>query len=155
MPSKYVLAVGTTLEMSNEEVKDTTGNQAAASTPVTWVQLADTTKSIEYTGESTDEIDVTTLGSGNFKEFALGMTDPGELSFTGHYVPKDKAQKAIVVAAADKKLRLFRVTFPDGTKFEVMGRIKNKKWSVANNGEVISRDVTVRLSGSPKETVTG
>jgi hypothetical protein len=86
MGSKYMLAEGTTLQMSKEEVKDTSGNIATGATPVTYVDLADTTKTIDYSGESTDEVDVTTLASEGFKETALGLTDPGEFSFTGHYV---------------------------------------------------------------------
>lgn len=154
MASKYVMAEGTKLEMSKEEVKDTTGNSVEGR-PVTLVQLADTTKTIGYSGETTDEVDVTTLGSQGFKEFALGMSDPGEFSFTGHYVPKDPAQKEIVKAADDKKPRLFKVTFPDGTTFEVVGFIKTKKWGLDDIGGVITRDVSVRLSGKPKETVSG
>ena len=153
MSSKFILAEGTTLAMSKEEVKNTSGNSATG-TPVTWVELADTTKTIEYSGESTDEIDVTTLGSEGFKETALGLTDPGEFSFTGHYVPSDGGQKEIAKAADDKKMRLFRVTFPDGTTFDVCGRIKSKKWNISGTGDVISRDVTVRLSGKPNETVS-
>ena len=61
MGSKYMLAEGTTLQMSKEEVKDTSGNIATGATPVTYVDLADTTKTIDYSGESTDEVDVTTL----------------------------------------------------------------------------------------------
>ena len=152
--SKYMLAEGTTLEMSNEVVKDTSGKGADGIITLTFVELADTTKTIEYGGESTDEVDVTTLASSGFKEVAMGLTDPGEFSFTGHYVPKDPAQKAIAKAAEDKDARLFRVTFPDGSKFEVMGRIKSRKWGISGVADVISRDVTVRLSGKPKETVS-
>ena len=53
MGSKYMLAEGTTLQMSKEEVKDTSGNIATGATPVTYVDLADTTKTIDYSGEST------------------------------------------------------------------------------------------------------
>ncbi|WP_231109805.1 phage tail tube protein, partial [Eikenella corrodens] len=153
MGSKYMLAEGTTLQMSKEEVKDTSGNIATGATPVTYVDLADTTKTIDYSGESTDEVDVTTLASEGFKETALGLTDPGEFSFTGHYVPSDNGQKEIVKAAEDKKLRLFKVKFPDNTVFLVMGRVKTNKWNVSGVADVVSRDVTIRLSGKPKLTV--
>ena len=98
-------------------------------------------------------MDVTTLASEGFKETALGLTDPGEFSFTGHYVPSDNGQKEIVKAAEDKKLRLFKVKFPDNTVFLVMGRVKTNKWNVSGVADVVSRDVTIRLSGKPKLTV--
>lgn len=153
MSSKYILSAGTGLKMSKEEVKDTTGKQKDGLTPVTWVDLRCTTKTIEYGGINTDEIEVTTLCSEGFKEFALGLSDPGTMSFDGHYVPEDEGQQEIIKAAEDKMPRLFKVTFADGTTFETVGVVKTRSWSVPEAGGVVARKVEVRLSGKPKETV--
>ena len=34
-----------------------------------------------------------------------------------------------------------------------MGRVKTNKWNVSGVADVVSRDVTIRLSGKPKLTV--
>ncbi|MBV7434490.1 hypothetical protein KRX19_05555 [Cardiobacteriaceae bacterium TAE3-ERU3] len=145
--SEYLLSKGTSIEMSKAEVTDMSSGESGAD-----FQSLDTlTKSISWSGIESDEIDVTTLASADFKEFAVGMKDPGNLTIAGHYVPKSEAYKEIIKANKDGLRRMFRITFPDGAKFKVLGTVRSRSFEVSV-ADVMSGSLTIRLSGTPTES---
>lgn len=145
--SEYVLAKGTQIEMSTNEVTDIESGESGA----TWQSLDTVKKTVSWSGTTKDEIDVTTFASGDSKEFAVGMKDPGSLTISGHYVLNSEAYQAIIAADKDEKKRLFRITFADGGKFKALGFVRERSFEDSVQ-DVVTGSVTIRLSGKPIET---
>ncbi|WP_233236341.1 hypothetical protein [Bordetella sp. LUAb4] len=143
MSSKVLLVQGTSIEISNETAVDT------AATGLTFAKLDCTSRQVQWQGGTTTETDVTTLCS-TAKEFRVGLSDAGTLTVTGHWVQDDEAQKVIKTASQDKKSRLIRVTFEDGSKFSSLAYSSQRSWD-ANVDGVVSGTFAFRLTGQPLE----
>lgn len=142
--SKVVLVQGTSVQVSEDEVTDVTPSPMPD-----MVSLDCTAREIQYQSGTANEIDVTTFCS-TAKEFRLGLDDPGQFTFTGHWVQSDEAHAVIRAAAADKLTRLFVVTFQDGSTFSALGFVSQRSFSAAVDG-VVSGSFTIRLTGAVSE----
>ena len=144
MPSQVVLVQGTSVKVSTGEETDVSPSPLPA-----MVALDCTAREIQYQSGTANEIDVTTFCS-TAKEFRLGLDDPGQFTFTGHWVQTDAAHAVIRTAAADKLQRLFQVSFPDDSTFSALGFVSQRSFSAAVDG-VVSGSFTIRLTGAVAE----
>lgn len=142
--SKVVLVQGTSVQVS-EDAQTVTNP-----TPMPdMVSLDCTAREIQYQSGTANEIDVTTFCS-TAKEFRLGLDDPGQFTFTGHWVQSDEAHAVIRAAALDKESRLFIVTFADGSTFSALGFVSQRSFSASVDG-VVTGSFTIRLTGATAE----
>ncbi len=144
MPSQVVLVQGTSVQVSEDTETD-----VSPSPLPDMVSLDCTAREIQYQSGTANEIDVTTFCS-TAKEFRLGLDDPGQFTFTGHWVQSDAAHAVIRQAALDKLPRLFIVTFADGSTFSGLGFVSQRSFSAAVDG-VVTGSFTIRLTGATAE----
>lgn len=144
MPSQVVQVQGTTLRVSVAPATN-----AAVDPLPTMADLSCVAREIQYQSGTAAEIDVTTFCS-TAKEFRLGLDDPGQFTFNGHWVQTAAAHKVIRAAAVDKQPRLFIVVFPDGSEFRALGFVSQRSFSAAVDG-VITGSFTIRLTGATVE----
>ncbi|QEA10897.1 major tail subunit [Bordetella phage vB_BbrS_PHB09] len=142
--AKYQLTQGTKLEVSTAPADDL---EAAG---ITYADLSVTIKDPNFQGGQTTEIDVTVLAS-EAKEFGLGLDDNGTFAMSGHWMPDDPAQAALIAARSDKETRAFRVTFRDESTFEFLGLVTQFQWQ-SQLDNTISGSFNVRVSGAVKMT---
>ncbi len=65
--------------------------------------------------QKADVLDATNFDSPNgFKEFIIGMTDPGELKAAMNFVPGSASETLILAAQASRVSYGARITFPAG-----------------------------------------
>lgn len=144
MPSQVVLVQGTTLQVSVDPVDTTTPSPMPE-----MASLDCTAREIQYQSGTANEIDVTTFCS-TAKEFRLGLDDPGQFTFNGHWVQTSEAHAVIRQGALDKQSRLFVVTFEDGSTFSALGFVSQRSFSAAVDG-VVTGSFTIRLTGAVSE----
>jgi hypothetical protein len=77
----------------------------------TYLDLCNIT-TVGYGGETTDEIDVTTLCSAA-REFIPGFSDSGSMTLEGNYLPGYEAQKRLQALKAAKQVGNFKIVFID------------------------------------------
>ncbi|AFQ50446.1 phage tail tube protein [Burkholderia cepacia] len=141
--SKRIKSQGTKVEVSKTVSTDLDGNT------LTFVDLNTTSKTIQWQGGQSSEIDSTTLASDE-KEYELGLPDPGEFSVDGNYSSDDEGQLILRAARGTGEKRVFRVTFRNGSKFLFVGMVRQYTWSAGVDG-IVTSTYSVRVSGSPKE----
>lgn len=144
MPSEVTLVQGTSVKVSLSPT-----SVLQPSTLPTMATLDCIGREIQYQSGTASEIDVTTFCS-TAKEFRLGLDDPGQFTFNGHWVTRNAAHKVIAAAAVDKQPRLFIVTFADGSEFRATGFISQRSFSAAVDG-VVTGSFTIRLTGAVLE----
>lgn len=65
--------------------------------------------------EKADVLEATNFNSPNgYKEFILGMTDPGDCKFTMNLVPGSASETLILAAKASRDAYKAKITFPEG-----------------------------------------
>ncbi|MBU9461367.1 phage tail protein [Burkholderia multivorans] len=141
--SKRIKSQGTQVEVSKTASVDLDDDT------LVFVDLNTTSKTIQWQGGQSAEIDVTTLASEE-KEFELGLADPGEFSVEGNYSSDDEGQMILRAARPTGEKHVFRVTFRNGAKFLFLGMVRQYNWSAGVDG-IVSSTYSVRVSGSPKE----
>lgn len=116
--------------------------------------IADLT-SIGELGIESGEIDVTTLDSpNNYKEFIAGFKDAGEISLAGIIKSTDNLEDMLAFAEA-QSLNTWRITFPDGSKWDFSGFVKMFKTAEITVEGVITFTGSIRISGKPVLTIFG
>jgi len=147
MASKVLLVQGTSLQISTNEATST------GDSGLTFETLDCTSREMQWQGGQATENDTTTLCS-TAKEFRLGLPDSGTMSVAGHWVISDDGQAVIKAADKDKKPRLIKVTFEDGSVFASLAIVSQRSWSAAVDG-VVSATFNFRLTGEPLEESNG
>lgn len=70
-------------------------------------------KDITPPNEKTDTPDATNMQSPDgYKEFVMGLTDPGEVSFQMNFLPGSASETRILAAKATRLAHAARITFP-------------------------------------------
>ena len=92
----------------------------------------------------TDEIEVTNMDSGSWKEYMMGFSDGGEVSLEGYLQGDDAGQ------ADSKEIAEAVITFPGSgaPKWEFSGFVKSFETSAEHNGAV-GFTASLRVSGKP------
>ena len=116
-------------------------------TPVTWTQITEV-KSIEPSGASVSEIDVTDLDS-TAKEFRAGLSDNGSITLNINYLETDTGQGAAKTAFENSTQKNFRITDPESNTYSFEGYVANfHTMPTANVDGVLEGTITIRVSGS-------
>lgn len=149
MSQHAMLVAGTEIALSQSASTNLTADLATASYDNIHCI---STSGVSYEVGDQEEIETTTLCSNNFREYLLGLKDPGNLSFTIHYKPTDEIYQKLKSAQSSGETRIIKITFPDGSEFATLGLVKPFGFSGELSG-VYSAEVTIRLSGEPKETL--
>lgn len=137
------IGYGTTLALSTSNVA------LSASTTATYTTIG-FVKSIEGPQVDQSDVEATTLDStGSYKEFVLGLSDPGSLSFDLVWDPDSTSvNHAYITNQFDNRNELnIRVT-PAGTTSSIYAKGRVKSFSGTFPVEdVIGASVALRLSG--------
>lgn len=141
--SKRIKAQGTKVEVSKTVSTDLDDKT------IVFVDLNTTSKTIQWQGGQSSEIDSTTLASEE-KESEMGLPDPGEFSVDGNYSSDDEGQLILRAARRTGEKHIFRVTFRNGAQFLFVGMVRQHTWSAAVDG-IVTATYSVRVSGSAKE----
>lgn len=91
--------------------------------PEVFTEVTQITEYQEIDNGSTTEIDVTTMGS-TTKETRLGLSDPGELSFSGVFDPSGASHQGMIADKASKVVRNWRIEYTDGATEEFSATVK-------------------------------
>lgn len=113
--------------------------------------------SVGFSGETTDEIDTTTLCD-DAKTFIAGFTDYGTVTVDGNYLPSSAGQKRLKELNISKSIANFRVRFPDDGEGngEVFLYFKGTVLNVtpaAAVGAKITLNASIRVSGAITEVL--
>ncbi|WGY71951.1 phage tail protein [Burkholderia cepacia] len=141
--SKRIKAQGTKVEISKASSANLDDDK------LDFVDLNTTSKTINWQGGQSSEIDATTLASDE-KESELGLPDPGEFSVDGNYSSDDAGQLILRAARGTGDKYVFRVTFRDKSQFLFIGMVRQYTWSAGVDG-IVTSTYSVRVSGAPKE----
>lgn len=87
----------------------------------------------------------------NSKEYAPGMTDPGEVSMTLNWNSAQTSHASIRDDIYDQSLRDYRITEPDGAIVDFSGFVTGFDWNRPVDDKM-SADVTFQVSGKPTFT---
>lgn len=101
-------------------------------------------------GGSPAVIDVTDFDS-TAKEKLMGMPDEGQIQITAIYLPKDAGQLALEAARGTQAATKFRITVPDGTKWEYTAFVMTTEISGADDDKVTLAS-TLEVTGSVVKT---
>ena len=113
-------------------------------------------KSIDGPSGSGTDVDTTTLDTaGNFRTFARGPTDPGELSITVAYDPTVASHQELgtLYASGAEKAWLVYHGSTSGTAQEFKGYVSSLGRAIPLD-DLITVDVTIKVSGDPAYTTT-
>lgn len=93
-----------------------------------------------------DDIETSNMDSPNqFKEFAAGWADAGEVEITAQFDKSDAAD----VWALFRQDKTFRIEWRDGSKLKIGGYVK--KFGVETDREgLVTVPLTLRISGEPE-----
>jgi hypothetical protein len=122
----------------------------------TFIELCNIT-SVDYGGETTDEIDVTTLCS-EAREFIPGFTDSGTITLNGNYLPGYAGQKQLQALKAAKDVGNFKITIPDdglgnGAVYQYFKASVTGITPALAVGAAVTFSATLRISGEITEEV--
>lgn len=113
-----------------------------------WEQIAHV-RSITPPEDETDEIELEELDGDGYKEFLLGLTDPGEATVTLNFDPENEGHLALIEAKESKEAKDFRIVLPSGTfGWEFKAFVRSFAVQEISGSEVIQAQVTLRITGS-------
>lgn len=98
----------------------------------------------------TDEIEVTNMDSGSWKEYMMGFSDGGEVSLEGYLQGDDAGQAELVKLVDSHEIADAEIIFPGGSapKWTFSAYIKSFETSAEHNGAV-GFTASLRVSGKP------
>jgi len=99
-------------------------------------------------GEEVEEIDVTTLDSGEYREFIPGLSDSGELPVTVTAKDNETVQDAIAGLVQSKAVESWIWTAVSGAKYEFDAFVKSYKEGESAVDGKRTFSFTLRLTGS-------
>lgn len=105
---------------------------------------------IKLPSPSSTEIDTTDLAS-TAKEFLLGLSDFGEVSFNGKFLPTSAVQQQLIADQLARDLHNWKVTMSDGTTCEFSATVKMLDFTGAVD-DIYKWTITLRCSGEPSWT---
>lgn len=120
--------------------------QIESTTPATFTDIAEV-YDITPPNESTDVIDATHMGSGNTREFIMGLTDPGETSFEMNFIPGSPSEGLIIDARASRVSKNFRIIFPNGAQWTFAGLLIGYEPAMPNDDKMTAT-VSIKVTGS-------
>lgn len=129
------IGYGTTFSMANGEA-----------TPVQ-VEIAEV-YDITPPNETVDVIDATHMKSPNgYREFILGLTDPGDCSFEMNFIPGSESETLILAAKTARARRSCIITFPNGATWTFDGLVTGYEPAIPT-ADKMTCTVTYKVTGS-------
>lgn len=115
------------------------------------LKLADVVANLTSIGAvsvQTDEIDTTTLDSGDYKEFNAGMKDSGEIAISGNLLD-DGGFSRLQPLFDSSKLTKWGITSEGSTEACIQGTgfLKSLEWGERTPDGSLTFSATVRISG--------
>ncbi|MGC4031480.1 MAG: phage tail tube protein [Tepidisphaeraceae bacterium] len=126
------------------ETKFAYGNGATHTASSSWTEFASITD-IQPPTAKADDIDVSHMQSGDFKEFDPGLAEGGEVELTIQF---DKEQNEDVYGLFRVK-KGFKLTFSDGSSWSLTGYISEFGNEVDREG-IVTAKIKVKVSGQPE-----
>ena len=115
--------------------------------PGAWLAIAEI-KDLTPPNEQADVIEATNFDSpAGYKEFILGLTDPGDVTFTMNLVPGSASETALLAAKAARKAFNARIPFPNAVVWTFAHLITHYQPSVPVEG-IMTCTVTAKVTGS-------
>lgn len=114
-------------------------------------------RSVDPGEETADEHEVTTLDAADrYKEFILGMIDPGEITVEINHVPNSATDQLCLAARAAGDSRAWKIVIPDsdGTplrKFEGNGYVRSYRVSGLDANAPMTATLVIRCTGARSE----
>lgn len=108
-------------------------------------------KALKPAGITSDLLDVTNHDStGGFKEYIIGLSDGGEVTMSGNYLPGSASQAALVAANLNHTTDAYTIVFPDGasTTWSFNGLVRSFE-PQSNYDGILSFNATVKITGQP------
>lgn len=122
----------------------------------TLVELANV-DSITPPEDTADEHEVSNLKSSNrYKEFIVGMIDPGEVTVEGFHVPNSTTDQLCLAAKAAGDARACKIVYPDtdGTalrQYTFSGIVKSYRTSALTPNDPMRFTLVIRVTGAITE----
>lgn len=122
--------------------------------PEVFTKIAEVLK-VTPPGVTNEQIEVTNMDSpSGFKEFILGMGDPGEVSFGVNFQPDQATHDATTGLWADavaKTVRNWKLVFADSTASTVSfsAMVTALKINEVAPNSAVTADLTLKVTGSP------
>src|SRR5690242_3606992 len=79
--------------------------------PETWTEIGEV-KSIKPAGRKIDKFDASNMESGIYKEFKVGMIDPGTYAVTVNGIPSNDGQAALETAFKTGAIHTWGIKYP-------------------------------------------
>lgn len=102
-------------------------------------------------GIEVDDIDITTYGSGMFKEYMAGLKDGGELEISVLF-KKDDAGQIALYNDLGGPAKTFQIVLPEGSIWEFNAYVKSFKNSIPIDDK-ITASITFKLTGAVSLTL--
>lgn len=119
--------------------------------PEVFLRIGEITK-LTPPNQKADVLEATNFDSaGGYKEFILGLTDPGELKFDMNLVPGSASETALLAAQASRQAYNAKVTFPGAQVWEFQILITDYAPDVPVD-KIMTCSVTGKISGSITRT---
>ena len=106
-------------------------------------------RSINGPSMTSEDIDVSHLGSSGYRDFIAGFKDAGEISGEVNWTQAGYATLLALFNSA--ALRSMSLTFSDGTDYYFTGRVKALPIT-AQTGDAVRFNLTIKISGEFDET---
>ena len=119
------------------------GSGATHTDSTTWTDFAAITEITPPTAKA-DDIDISHMQSGDFKEFDPGLAEGGEVELTIQY----EAEENEAVYGLFRVKKGFKLTFSDGSSWKLTGYISEFGNEVDREG-IITAKIKVKVSGKP------
>lgn len=122
------------------------------------LKLADIVANLTSIGAvsvTTDEVDTTTLDSGEYKEFNAGMKDSGEIAISGNLLDDGGFAKLQPLFDASTMTK-WGITSANSTEACIQGSgfLKSLEWGERTPDGLLTFSATVRISGKVDKLVT-
>jgi hypothetical protein len=119
-----------------------------ATSPPTYQAVAEM-KKVDFTGSKADQVDVTNMDSGAYREFKPTLLDAGDLSFTANYIPNDMTQQELFTLFNGRTIAHWKLGLPDSS-IETEGYTTPGFWEF--DGFVSARDFNIETDKASEIT---
>lgn len=143
MASQSILGFGTKVQV---------GNGGTGTTEV-FTDIPEIVGDIDGPSTSMNTVEVTPhKTSDRYREYRVGLIDPGEIGFKMNYVNGDTAQASLKADFDDGTQRNFRLVFPDGYTTQFAGYVTEFSQTEPMEG-AITYQIKIKITGVVSEVV--
>ena len=120
----------------------------------TWEPVGCIRDAIEVGPVEVEDIDITCHdATNNFKKYAPGLIEPGEVTFDVLRAPGDADDEAIYTIFGTELM--WKITYPNTAAEEFDGYIKSKGANIPMGDEAMTSSITIKINGKITLTPPG